>query len=227
MTRDKAQFQIEGLIFDCDGVMIESEDANRYFYNTILAALNLPPMTAEQEKFAFMATAKDALLAMTPKTLHEKLDTAASSAINYARDVMPRVRLMPGFTKLLKKAKESGLKMAIDTNRTAEGIQRVLDFFALQDYFEPVISSSVAPPKPDPAGALEICGRWNAAPRNVLFVGDSENDMLTAQNAGINFAAFKNPSLEAAVHISGFAQLESLLFDGKRSLVKPVCQHQE
>lgn len=203
---------VKGLVFDCDGVMIDSLDANRYFYNTILAALDLPPMTPEQEKYAFMASAREALLVMVPPALHAQIDKAAASSMNYARDVLPRIRLMPGLRKFLEIAKKRGLRMGIDTNRTAEGIQRVLDFFDLQEYFDPVISSSIAPPKPLPEGALTICHAWRLTVNAALFIGDSENDMLTAQGAGIPFAAFKNRDLEAAAHISSYAQLEAELW---------------
>lgn len=203
---------VRGLIFDCDGVMIDSEDANRYFYNTILAALDLPPMTAEQEKYAFMAKASDALRAMVPPALHGQIDATSAAALNYNRDVLPKIRLMPGFVPFLKIAKDRGMHMGIDTNRTAEGIQRVLDFFNLQEYFDPVISSSIAPPKPQPEGALSICDAWHLPVDAALFVGDSENDMLTAQGAAMPFAAFKNPELQAAAHISSYAQLETLLW---------------
>ena len=41
---------LTGIIFDCDGVMIDSRAANAIFYNKVLAALGLPPLTPEQEK---------------------------------------------------------------------------------------------------------------------------------------------------------------------------------
>lgn len=36
---------LTGIIFDCDGVMIDSRAANAIFYNKVLAALGLPPLT--------------------------------------------------------------------------------------------------------------------------------------------------------------------------------------
>ena len=38
-----------GVIFDCDGVMINSRAANDEFYNRVLAYFGLPPLTPEQE----------------------------------------------------------------------------------------------------------------------------------------------------------------------------------
>lgn len=47
---------LRGVIFDCDGVMIDSRAANDEFYNRVLAYFGLPPMTPEQEAYSFMAT---------------------------------------------------------------------------------------------------------------------------------------------------------------------------
>lgn len=213
-TQINSQFpgNIVGLIFDCDGVMIDSLDANRFFYNTILAYLGHVPMTEEQEKYAFMASAREALLTMLPQSQHGQIEQACRTALNYSQEVLPRIKLMPGLADFLKKAKAQGVRMAIDTNRTEEGIYRVLDFFDLTDYFNPVISTSSASPKPSPEGALKILQNWNLPAQETLFIGDSENDMLTARNAGIAFAAFKNPALEAAIHLTSFAQLEKTLW---------------
>lgn len=203
---------IKGLVLDCDGVMIDSEDANRFFYNSILAVLNLPPMTPAQEKYAFMASAQDALLKMVPPAMHSRIADASAKAMDYSRDVLPKIRLMPGLVPFLDAAKARGLRLGIDTNRTREGIERVLDFFGLREYFDPVVSSSIAPPKPLPDGALSICNAWQIQPDAALFVGDSENDMLTARNAGMRFMAFQNPELPVSAHVSSFANLATELW---------------
>lgn len=200
-----------GIIFDCDGVMIDSADANRRFYELALGALGLPPMRPDQEKFAFMATAKEALMAMVPEELHARIDDAVRNEVNYMRDVLPLIKLMPGFRDFIGFAHARGFRLAIDTNRTEEGIIRVLDFFELPPYFNPIICSSNSKPKPSPDGALKICGAWSAQPRKVLFVGDSENDRKTAEEAGTLFAAFGNNELEGDLEIGDFAALTQIL----------------
>lgn len=198
---------IGGVIFDCDGVMIDSEEANRFFYNSILAALNLPPMTPEQEAYAFMATSIQALSKMTPEKDHGKLEDLIRTAVNYDRDVLPRTKLMPGFMDFIEKCHAAGLLQAIDTNRTDIGIARILDFFSLPNYFNPVISCSVEPPKPSPDGALAICRAWNTQPSQVLFVGDSDDDRQAAKGAGCIFAAFGGKGLAGDIDAKNFASL--------------------
>lgn len=205
-------YNFKGLIFDCDGVMIDSEEANRFFYNSILAWFGYPDMTPEQEKYAFMATAQDALKKMLPLELHAKIPEAIPKAINYQSDVMPKVKLMPGFLDFIHEAHAKGLRLAIDTNRTTDGIQWVLDFFALPHYFDPVISSSLVVPKPSPEGVWLICKNWNIKPEESLFIGDSENDRATALNSGAKFAAFGHMGLKGDILAPDYASLAKLLW---------------
>lgn len=200
-----------GLIFDCDGVMIDSADANRQFYNLALGALGLPPMRKDQEEFAFMATAKEALLAMAPKELHDKIEDTVKNKVNYMRDVLPKIKLMPGFREFIDFAHKQGFLMAIHTNRTEEGIMRVLDFFELPPYFNPIICASNSSPKPSPEGAEKISQAWSVPVSSILFVGDSENDLKTAKGAGTLFAAFGNSSLDGDLQISDYAAFMQVL----------------
>lgn len=181
---------LTGIIYDCDGVMIDSEDANRHFYNTILHAFGLPPMTREQENFAFMATTREALEAMLPRECLPRLEQVIQEVIDYPGDVLPRTRLMPGFREFIAEARRRGLRQGVDTNRTEEGISRVLDFFDLQNYFDPVVSASIAQPKPSPQGVLMICEKWACPPVQTLFVGDSSSDVQAGTAAGAQVAAF-------------------------------------
>lgn len=212
MEKFKFPDGFKGIIFDCDGVMIDSEDGNRFFYNAVLGHFGLPPMNKAQENYAFMATATDALKQMIPPELHRRIPEAIEKSINYQRDILPRVKLMPKFREFIAYAHNLGLRMAIDTNRTSEGIQRVLDFFNLPNYFDPVATSSAFPPKPSPAGINYICKSWQAAQEQVLFIGDSENDRNTSRNAGCIFAAFKNCELRGDICISSYTELAEILW---------------
>lgn len=179
-----------GIIFDCDGVMIDSAVANRLLYNRVLAALGLPPLTNEQEVFAFQSTFQQALDALVPEELRPEVENASRRAINYDRDILPKIKLMPGYREFISRAQAHGLKMAIDTNRTEQGIRKVLDYFHLPSCFDPIMSSSNCEPKPSPQGVLRICETWHASPQDALFVGDSPDDRRAAEGAGACFVGF-------------------------------------
>ncbi|GKG93284.1 haloacid dehalogenase [Desulfovibrionaceae bacterium] len=200
-----------GVIFDCDGVMINSRAANDEFYNRVLAYFGLPPMTPEQEAYSFMATAGQALRHILPKRLHGEIDRVTRDEINYQRDILPLLRLMPGFREFADELHDKGVRMAIATNRTDQGVQRVLDFFSLPSYFDPVVTASNAAPKPSPEGALRICSAWGMEPRNALFVGDSVHDKEAAEAAGVTFAAFNGGGLQGRITAPDFAVLRDAL----------------
>lgn len=204
---------LTGVIFDCDGVIVDSRESNNIFYNRVLEHFNLPPMTPEQEKFCFMATAMQALLHIVPPHLHKQISYVTSEVVNYQRDIMPMLRLQPGFVDFIDYLRDKQVRMAVHTNRRLEGIQTVLDIFGLPSYFDPVVAADTAAPKPSPEGTLRICAAWQTAPETVLFVGDSEHDKETAQGAGVVFAAFNGGALRGQITAADYADLRVALDD--------------
>ncbi len=202
---------LAGVIFDCDGVMVDSRESNNLFYNRVLEHFKLPPMTPEQEKFSFMATAMQALLHIVPPHLHNQIGYVTRDVVNYQRDIMPLLRLQPGFIDFIDYLRGRQVRMAVHTNRRFEGIQTVLDIFGLPSYFDPVVAADTAAPKPSPEGTLRICAAWQALPENVLFVGDSEHDKDAAQGAGVVFAAFNSGTLRGQITATDYAGLRAAL----------------
>ena len=204
---------LAGVIFDCDGVIVDSRESNTVFYNRVLEHFNLPPMTPEQEQFCFMATAMQALLHIVPPHLHTQISYVTSEVVNYHRDIMPMLRLQPGFVDFIDYLRDKQVRMAVHTNRRLEGIQTVLDIFGLPSYFDPVVAADTAAPKPSPEGALRICATWQTPPETVLFVGDSEHDKETAQGAGVVFAAFNGGALRGQITATDYPGLREALDD--------------
>ena len=201
-----------GIIFDCDGVMIESRAANIHFYNRILECFGLPHMRPEQEDFAHMASSRQVLEHLLPQDCLDRLGPVVQREISYKRDILPRITLMPGFVDFaLAMHRDYGLRLAISTNRTTEGVQDVLDYFSLPAIFSPVMTASNCRPKPLPDAALGICREWNETPERVLMVGDSQSDRDAARAAGVPFCAFANQALDGDVKALTFADLREQL----------------
>lgn len=51
----------QAIIYDCDGVLIDSREANRAFYNDILAHFGRPPLTEDQLDFVQVSTSGQAV----------------------------------------------------------------------------------------------------------------------------------------------------------------------
>lgn len=212
-----------GIIFDCDGVILDSRSANAWYYNRILEELGLPSLTREQEAYTYMATVHQALEFITPPELRYLLPDICRQTVNYQRDAMPLVRLEDGLLDFLVWLRGLRVRMAIHTNRF-NGMPAILDTFDLHRYFDPVVTAAMVRPKPEPDGVQYILEQWHMSPQSVLFVGDSLNDAYAARDAGVSFAAYRNPSLDATVRMGSFRELADILRGGplRDACVEPV-----
>ncbi|MBP3731278.1 MAG: HAD family hydrolase [Mailhella sp.] len=209
----------KGIIFDCDGVVIDSRDANISYYNFLRDFLGLPHLTMEQETFVQAATVNQAIDAIVPKPLRPLLRDAARH-ISYEKDILPRISCYPGLHDALRLCKSAGIRTGMATNRS-DGMEKLLTQCRLHGFFDPIVLASDVPhPKPAPDGALLICSRWGARPSQLLFIGDSISDKGAADSAGIPFLSFQTQGL-AEHAIADFATLSAAF----KSLTSPAMQH--
>lgn len=183
----------DGIIFDCDGVLVDSGPANIHYYNLLRQGVGLPPITPEQERYVQMSTAQQAVDAIIPPALRSAL-REVTRGISYATDILPLLAPFEGLDELLEACRARGLRLGVDTNRL-DGMPALLDKCGLNGVFEPVITAAVVPPKPDPAGIRLILEQWKMPAARVLFLGDSTTDRDAAAAVGVPFLAFRNPDL--------------------------------
>jgi phosphoglycolate phosphatase-like HAD superfamily hydrolase len=200
---------IQGVVFDCDGVLIDSREANIRFYNLILEALSLPPMKPESEEFVHCHTVQESIAHIVPEGRYEEALEAAKD-ISYSR-VLDHIRLQPGLVGLLETLQHLGRSCAVNTNRT-NTIGLILDRFDLGRYFDPVVTANmVRQPKPHPESLLAILEQWDLSRDRVVFIGDTWVDEQTASSAGVAFWAYRNNELQAGHVIWDYADLEQRL----------------
>jgi phosphoglycolate phosphatase len=207
MRRDATQV----IIFDCDGVLFDSKEANIAFYNHILSQFHLPPMSREEVEYVHVSTAEGAL-----RYLLTNRDPGVLKEILVHRprvDYTPFIRLMhmePHLKELLRSLPPQ-IKRAVSTNR-AHTITDVLRIHGLEDDFDLVISSlDVKNPKPHPEPILKILRHFSLSPTEALFIGDSTVDQESAQGARVPFVAYKNDSLHAEYNIDDLLTVNEII----------------
>jgi len=200
---------IKVIAFDCDGVMFDSSEANRVYYNRILNHFDKPDMTDEQFAYCHMHTTDESMVYLFSE--EKNLDDVFAYRRRLSYDAfMKHMKIEPHLKSLLKKIRPA-YGTAVATNRT-DTIGRVLKTFDLDGLFDLVVSAmDVTNPKPHPEGLLKILDFFGISPDEALFVGDSALDEQAANAAGVPLAAFGNPSLNARFHIHSFKQLEAII----------------
>ena len=201
---------IKAIIFDCDGVMFDTAEANKKFYNEILEYFDKAKLTDEQFIKVHMFTVSQALDFLFPEM--ENLDKVYKrlKEIGYKKFIK-YMHMEKGFLELLSKLKGNDYIRGVATNRT-NTMGKVLNDNNIADEFDIVVTASdVESPKPAPDQLIKIMNHFNLKTNEILFIGDSEYDQVASSNAGTVFAAYKNPSLKADFHFENMSQISEIL----------------
>jgi phosphoglycolate phosphatase len=200
---------IHVVVFDCDGVLFDSKDANVRFYSHVLEQVGKPPVSGDQEEFIHMHPVKVSLQYLLGNGEQFQSAWAYCQTIDFTA-FNAYLAQEPGLVELLEGLKLSH-RVAMATNRTVS-TRQVLAHFGLDRYFDLVVSASdVEHPKPHPDCMNKILNAFEATPSQVLYVGDSSVDEELAVRTGVYFAAYKNPNLRAHLHIDHFRELHTVL----------------
>lgn len=185
------------ITFDCDGVLFDTDDANRAYYNRILVNMGLPEMTDAQFSYVQMHTVHDSLAFLCGE---EGLARARElrKGLGYG-PFIKHMKKAPGLDDLLNRLYKR-VHTAIATNRS-NTMNRVLAEHGLADRFEMVVTAlDVMRPKPAPEQLLKILDHFGATPPEMIYIGDSELDERAAALAQVPFIAYNNPALKADFH---------------------------
>ena len=197
------------IVFDCDGVLFDTEAANCAYYNHILKHFGKPLMTTGQFAYAHQHTLNEAIAHLFGNEESIAAVHAYRQTMDYSR-FLKLLRIEPHLVALLSKIRPR-LKTAIATNRS-DTMDRLLAEFDLAEKFDLVVTSFDIPrPKPHPDSLLKILSHFNIVPHQALYVGDSQVDADAAAAAEIPFVAYRNKTLLTQYHIESLKDLEELL----------------
>lgn len=201
----------KAVIFDCDGVLFDSKASNISYYNHLLNKYGMPLLKNEDIEFIHMHTADECIHYLFKESpyLSEVLEYRWKMPLD---EFIRQMKMEDGLIEALEELRPY-YYLAIATNRS-NSIPEVLSYFGLTQYFDKVVSAlDVKNPKPDPECIKIIIEFLKISKTNVIFIGDSKIDELTATFAGVPFIAYKNPNLIADFHAESLFQVVSYIKD--------------
>ena len=105
---------------------------------------------------------------------------------HYRGHCLDKSRVYDGMGEVIKELSERRVRLGVFTNKDALYAEIIVRHFFGDEAFECILGADGERAiKPDPAGALEILEQFGVAAEENLFVGDSDVDIYTAQNAGM------------------------------------------
>ncbi|MCR5288694.1 MAG: HAD hydrolase-like protein [Treponema sp.] len=196
-TRNLDVSQIRAVVFDCDGVIINSAADMAAAVNATLAHFGLA-LLPEQKIVSFVGNGakkliERSIIAADPENPcdEERVQSVLTwYKCYYNNHAVDRTMLYPGFYDLIQSLFIHGYQMAVVSNKPLETTREILSYFDIEDYFECIIGPEIVKQmKPDPEGlalALREINKKNAEnpirPEQLLMVGDSHVDIQTGHN---------------------------------------------
>ena len=193
--------KIQCVIYDCDGVLFDSFEANTRLYNDLCTKVGRGLLRKEEMEYVHTHTVYEAIHFIFGKG--DELEKKALEALKQIdlRNYIVYLKMEPHLFEALSRLKEDGILRAINTNRTTS-MKHIMDRFDLWQFFDMVVTAlDVKHPKPHPESIEKILQNFNLKKGEAVFIGDSEVDQQTARSSGVPFIAYKNGILEADFHL--------------------------
>jgi HAD superfamily hydrolase (TIGR01509 family) len=180
---------IQTVIFDMDGVIVDTEPVHRYAYYKQFEELNIEVTEAMYTSFTGFSTRN------TFQTLKEKFQLEQDvedliqrkrSIFNDAFDTKEDLELLEGVRTLIEDLHQNGIQLILASSASKVTIERVFSRFGLHDFFTHVVSGEDFPKsKPHPA-IFEHAASLSVAPKeSCIVIEDSTNGVRAAKAAGI------------------------------------------
>lgn len=171
------------ILFDLDGTLI---DTNDLIMASFLYTLDLyyPGKYTMEDLIPHMGEPLyDQMLLFGPERAQELVEVYREHNERVHDEL---VKEFPGVRPTLDVLQDMGVKMAVVTSKMRKTTEMGLRLFKLDQYMDCVICyQDTEKHKPDPAPLVKAMNELGADPAKTLMIGDSQYDVLAAQNTGI------------------------------------------
>ena len=178
------------IIFDLDGTLMNTLDDLTISTNHALSQMGLPTRTIDEvRQFLGNGVRKLIEMAVPENTSEDMIERVITCFLqHYTFHCKDHSKPYDGILSLLSSLKGMGCRMAIVSNKPDIEVKKLnSEHFA--DYIDVALGEnekSGIPRKPSPAMVFEAIVQLGSEPEQCLYVGDSDVDILTARNAGID-----------------------------------------
>jgi len=204
----------QGIVFDLDGTLLDTLEDLANSMNSVLQRHGFPQHPLESYKYFVGDGVENLVHRALPEDKRDQTilpEYVAAMRDEYGGRWMEKTHPYPGIPELLDRLSARGIKMAIFSNKQDEFTQVTVNRFLSKWRFEVVVGARPSvPKKPDPTIPLKISRTIGIPAAALLYAGDTNTDMQTANAAG----------MYAVGVLWGFRQADELLENGANVLVK-------
>jgi HAD superfamily hydrolase (TIGR01549 family) len=180
---------IKAAIFDVDGVLLDSLQANGQFYRDLLAHFGLTGPTDDELRPVFHLPLQMAVRHFYPELTDEQVRAMA----DYEEKIESRfdlLRMPPGADQVIPQL-ANDYQLGIASGRSRISIDEFFQFSKLGEFFTTSVAfEDTEKHKPDPEPLLLAVNQLGVRPSEAVYIGDTAVDIEAARAAGMNFILF-------------------------------------
>lgn len=216
--------RVKAVIFDMDGVLVDSEPFHVQTEKRMFRKMNLD--ISDEEHAGYMGTATDVMWKQIigkrnlPIDIPEITELTIKEGLPYFYS-LEKIDPMPGLIDLLEKLKSKNIPMAVASSSDPETIRIILEKSGLRKYFLQAVSSSeVGKSKPEPDVFLHAAKILGVLPENCVVFEDSKNGIKAAKAAGMYCIAYcgansgEQNKILADMQIGHYDEMKSFNWEG-------------
>ncbi len=197
-------FDIDAILFDLDGTLIDSAPDLAGTANDMRAARGLPPMPYEALRRMVGSGARGMMgVAFEVVPGHEQFETLRDEFLaRYQQRLLRETRVFDEVVSLIGGLNQRGLPWGIVTNKAERFGKPVIEGLDLHRHTEVHVFGDTTPhAKPHPEPLLEAARRLQVDPQRCVYVGDDLRDIQAGKAAGMRTLAAAWGYLGAAAPI--------------------------
>ena len=180
---------IKTVIFDMDGVIVDTEPVHHHAYNQHFKQLNIEVNAEMYASFTGNSTKNIFERLKIQFNLDEDVATLVETKRNLFNDAFDNkedLYLLDGVEDLIKDLYDNGMQLVLASSSAIVTINRIFNRFGLHKYFTHIVSGEDFPKsKPHPAIFLKAAELANTPVENCIVIEDSTNGIMAAKAAGI------------------------------------------
>lgn len=221
LVKRKIPKNIKCVIFDMDGVIIDSEEIHKKAYYETFNSLGVSVSNELYKSFTGSSTINAFQKLVAYFNLKEKPETLVLDKrkryVNFFEND-PNLHLVTGVEEIIKYLHKKGITLILASSSAMINIDRVFNRFQLNSYFKAKISGAdLKESKPHPEIFNKAASLATISKENCVIIEDSDNGVKAANDADIFVFGFANilsegQTLENAdLILKDFKELEKYL----------------